>query len=228
MSVITAAAEAIGVGLNSQKFGKDFFGKGTLMAGYLSTDKSLNPEVRKNIGASWSDNYSGQKNQFKTGVLDEGFKYNRMSIAPNEAQFIETRKFSIEDIARFFGVPPHKIAHLEKSSFNNIEQQNLEFVIDTLRPLATKIEQEYNRKIFTEAEKGQLYVKFNMAALLRGDTKSRGQFYKDLFYIGAMSPNDIRELEDVNPRSGGDEYFTPVNMRIDAEITKKLEENGKS
>jgi len=228
MSVIAAAASDIGVALSAQKYGLNFFKKGSLLQGYVSTEKSLKPEARKANAKAWRENYSGEGNHHGVAFLDEGMEYKRIGIAPEEAQFIQTRKFSIEDIARFFNVPPHKIKHLEKSSFNNIEQQNLEFVIDCLRPWAVKLEKEIDRKCFREAEKGIKFSKINMDALLRGDTAARGQLYKDLFYIGALSPNDIRSSEDMNPREGGDEYYTPVNMRTDEEIQLKIEENGKS
>jgi len=228
MSVIAAAAADIGVALSAQKYGLDFFKKGSLLQGYITTDKSLSTTARQNNAKAWNENYSGGVGHHRTAFLDEGMEYKRIGIAPEEAQFIQTRKFSIEDIARFFNVPPHKIQHLEKSSFNNIEQQNLEFVIDCLRPWAVKLEKEIDRKCFKESQKGIYFSKINMDALLRGDTAARGQLYKDLFYIGALSPNDIRSMEDMNPRNGGDEYYTPVNMRTDEEINQKIKNDGKS
>ena len=228
VSVIRAGINDISIGSQTQKYGLKFFTGGSLLQGYLTTEKSLTPEARRKNGEAWSSVYSGEKNWHKVGLLDEGMEFKRTGIAPEEAQFIETRKFTIEDIARIFRVPPHKIGHLERSTNNNIEQQNIEFATGTLRPLLTKIEQEYNRKIFKESEKGIYYCKFNDSSLMRGDSGARAQYYKDLYYIGALSSNDVREKEDMNPREGGDVYLSPVNMRTDEEIKLKIKEDGSS
>ena len=210
-SPITIARENIGLGLAAQKFGGAFFGNGANVNGILTHPGTLNDAAQKRLKRNWNKSYTGASNGLKTAVLEEGMKYERIGIPPNDAQFIETRKFQVTEIARIFRVPPHMIADMERATFTNIEHQAIEFATHTVRPWLVKWEQELNRKLFNKAE-SDYYIKFNIAGLLRGDNKSRADYYKSLFYIGAYSINDIRSFEDMNKVDDGDTHFVPTNM----------------
>jgi HK97 family phage portal protein len=214
-SVIAAfAKESIGLSVAAEKFGAKFFGNDTLMTKYLSHPAALSEDAKKYLQQSWQTSNAGLENAFKLKILEEGMKLENVGIPPEQAQFIATRQHQVEEICRWFKVQPHLIQHLLRSTNNNIEQQGIEFVTMTLTPWVTRFENELNRKIFTEKEKKKLYLKFNMNSLLRGDITARTAFYSKMFEIGAYSPNDIRELEDRNPREDGkgDEYYHPLNM----------------
>jgi len=157
-------------------------------------------------------------------------KFNPISINPHEAQFLETRKFQVNEICRIFRVPPHMIADLEKSSFNNIEQQSLDFVTNTIRPWLVRIEQTIFQQLLTEEEQKKYFVKFNVDGLLRGDFKSRMSGYAIGRQNGWYSANDIRELEDMNkiPKElGGDRYLCNGNM-IDINNAGNYNSGGES
>ena len=171
---------------------------------------------------SWNEAFGGSRNSNKVAVLEEGMKYTPISISPEQAQFLETRKFQIDEIARIFRVPPHMVGDLEKSSFSNIEQQSLEFVKYTLEPWIVRWEQSINRVLLTESEKAAYFVKFNVDGLLRGDYQSRMNGYATARQNGWMSANDIRELENLDripAEQGGDLYLINGNMT-------KLEDAG--
>lgn len=159
-------------------------------------------------------------------LLDGGLTYTAIGIPPNDAQFIETRKFQIEEIARWFNIPPHKLKHLERSTNNNIEHQGIEYYTDTLLPWLVRWEQEINRKLIAPLEKNQQFAAHLVDGILRGDSASRGEFYGKLFMIGAITQNEIRAMENLNPIDGGDSPFVPVNMvpanRVDEIIDKQV------
>lgn len=170
-------------------------------------------------------------NSGKVAVLEEGMKYTPISISPNEAQFLETRKFQIDEIARIFRVPPHMVGDLEKSSFSNIEQQSLEFVKYTLAPWIARWEQSISRLLLLGDEKTQYFAKLNVDGLLRGDYQSRMSGYATARQNGWMSANDIRELENLDripTEDGGDLYLINGNMTrlADAGIFAE-KDNGK-
>ena len=159
--------------------------------------------------------FGGSSNSGKVAVLEEGLKYNAISVSPEQAQFLETRKFQIDEIARIFRVPPHMIGDLEKSSFSNIEQQSLEFVKYTLDPWVIRWEQSLSKALFSEKEKKELFFKFNVEGLLRGDYESRMRGYATARQNGWMSANDIRQLENLDripAESGGDLFLVNGNM----------------
>ena len=167
------------------------------------------------VRESWNKGFSGSQNAGKVAILEEGMKYTPISIAPEQAQFLETRKFQINEIARIFRIPPHMIGDLEKSSFSNIEQQSLEFVKYTLDPWVVRWEQSLSRALFTPEEKSQYFFKFNVEGLLRGDYQSRMNGYATARQNGWMSANDIRELENLDripAEEGGDLYLINGNM----------------
>ena len=165
----------------------------------------------------------GAQNSHRIAVLEEGMKYTPIGISPNEAQFLETRKFQINEIARIFRVPPHMVGDLEKSSFSNIEQQSLEFVKYTLDPWVSRWEQSMVRSLLLPDEKKEYFVKFNVDGLLRGDYQSRMNGYATARQNGWMSANDIRELENLDripKEDGGDLYLVNGNMLPLENITK--------
>lgn len=212
LSPIAAARENIQLGLATQKFGYNFFKNGANLNGYITVPEVLTDEAYERLKSSWDSRYTGNNKNSQTAILEQGSKYERMGIPPEDAQFLQTRKFQINEIARIFRVPPHMIGDLEKATFSNIEHQAIEFVTHTITPWLVRWEQELNRKLFAQHERGKMYVKFNTNALLRGDAKARGDFYARLFNVGAISQNDIRSLEDMNAVEGGDRYFVPLNM----------------
>lgn len=197
-SPIRMAAESIGLGRALDSFGATFFRNGANMGGTLEHPQKLSPAARKNLEDSVLKRSTGT-NANRWLVLEEGLKANRMSIPPNEAQFLESRKFQVIEICRWFGVPPHKLAALDRSTWNNIEHQELEFVTDTIQPWVTQIEEEVNLKLFGRVNRGVLYSKFNMAALLRGDAKSRWEVYEIGHRNGLLCADEIRSFEEMNP-----------------------------
>ena len=169
----------------------------------------------RKLRESWNEVYGGTSNSHRVAVLEEGVTFKAISIPPNEAQFLETRKFQINEICRIFRVPPHMVADLEKSSFSNIEQQSLDFIVNTIRPWLVRIEQSICQKLLSVNEKGIYFVKFNVDGMLRGDFASRMNGYAIARQNGWMSTNDIRELEDMNKipaELGGDRYLCNGNM----------------
>ena len=211
-SPIALAKNAIGISIACEEYGASFFGNGASPSGVLE-----HPGVIKNperVRDAWQRAYGG-RNAHKVAVLEEGMKYTPISISPEQAQFLETRKFQINEIARIFRVPPHMVGDLEKSSFSNIEQQSLEFVKYTLDPWVARWEQAIVRSLFSTDEKTQYFVKFNVDGLLRGDYQSRMNGYAIGRQNGWMSANDIRELENLDripEEEGGDLYLINGNM----------------
>ena len=212
-SPIAMAKNAIGLAIAAEEYGSKFYANGAAPSGVLEHPGTLkDPERVRN---SWNSTCGGSSNSHKVAVLEEGMKYTPISISPNEAQFLETRKFQINEIARIFRVPPHMVGDLEKSSFSNIEQQSLEFVKYTLDPWVIRWEQALYRSLLTEEEKKELFFKFNVEGLLRGDYASRMNGYATARQNGWMSANDIRELEDLDripEELGGDLYLVNGNM----------------
>ena len=211
-SPIAMAKNAIGMSMAAEEYGSTFFANGATPSGLLE-----HPGVVKDpekLRQSWHAQFSG-KNSHNVAVLEEGMTYKPMSISPNEAQFLETRKFQIDEIARIFRVPPHMVGDLDKSSFSNIEQQSLEFVKYTLNPWVIRWEQSMQKALLLPGEKGHYFIKFNVDGLLRGDYQSRMNGYAIGRQNGWLSANDIREMENLNPISeeeGGNLYLINGNM----------------
>jgi len=212
-SPIEVAAENIGLGLALQKFGAEFFKNGATFSGTLEHPGSLSDTAYEHLKESMKNEHVGEGNRWKLQILEEGMKYSQQGIPPEQAQFILSRKFQLNEIARIFRVPPHMLADLERSTNNNIEHQGIEFVQHTIMPWCIRFEQEFNRKIFKESEKGKVFVKFNLNGLLRGDAASRGALYQVLFNTASISPNEIRALEDMNGYGpDGDKRYIQLNM----------------
>lgn len=212
-SPIAMAKNAIGLAIATEEYGSKFFANGAAPSGVLEHPGTIKDPQR--VRESWMSQFGGSQNSGKIAVLEEGLKYTPISISPEQAQFLETRKFQINEIARIFRVPPHMLADLEKSSFSNIEQQSLEFVKYTLDPWVIRWEQSIQRTLLSPGEKKEYFVKFNVEGLLRGDYQSRMNGYATARQNGWMSANDIRELENLDripAEEGGDLYLINGNM----------------
>ena len=212
-SPIAMAKNSIGMAIACEEYGAKFFANGATPGGILEHPGTVKDPQR--VRDSWNSAFGGSSNANKVAVLEEGMKYTPISISPEQAQFLETRKFQINEIARIFRVPPHMVGDLEKSSFSNIEQQSLEFVKYTLDPWVVRWEQSIQRALLTQEEKQKYFVKFNLEGLLRGDYQSRMNGYAIGRQNGWMSANDIRELENLDripAEDGGDLYLINGNM----------------
>jgi len=212
-SPIAMAKNAIGLAMATEEYGAKFFANGAAPSGVLEHPGTIKDPAR--LRENWNSTFGGSINSGKVAVLEEGMKYTPISISPEQAQFLETRKFQINEIARIFRVPPHMLADLEKSSFSNIEQQSLEFVKYTLDPWVIRWEQSLYRSLLTVDEKKKYFFKFNLEGLLRGDYASRMSGYSTARQNGWMSANDIRVLENLDKiptEQGGDLYLINGNM----------------
>lgn len=207
-SPIAMAKNAVGLAIATEEYGAKFFANGAAPGGVLEHPGTIKDPQK--VKESWNAAYQGSQNAHRVAVLEEGMKYQPIGISPEQAQFLETRKFQINEIARIFRVPPHMLADLEKSSFSNIEQQSLEFVKYTLDPWVVRWEQSMCRALLMESEKPIVFIKFNVDGLLRGDYVSRMSGYATARQNGWMSANDIRELENLDripAEFGGDLYL---------------------
>lgn len=212
-SPIAMAKNAIGLGVAAEEYASKLYANGATPSGVLEHPGTIKDPQK--LRDNWMSQFGGSANSHKIAVLEEGMKYTPISINPSDAQFLETRKFQLDEIARIFRVPPHMVGDLDKSSFSNIEQQSLEFVTYTLEPWAIKIESYLKKCLLTEKEKQEYFFSFNFSGLLRGDYASRMQGYSTGIQNGFFSVNDVRELENMNrlpKEEGGDQYLVNGNM----------------
>lgn len=212
-SPIAMAKNAVGMTLACEEYGASFFANGANPGGVLEHPGVLKDPSK--VRDSWNAVYRGTSNAHKIAVLEEGMKYQQVGIPPEEAQFLETRKFQINEIARLYRIPPHMVGDLEKSSFSNIEQQSLEFVKYTLDPWVIRWEQSLQKALLLPGEKGKYFIKLNVDGLMRGDYQSRMNGYSIGRQNGWLSANDIREMEDMNPipdEDGGNLYLINGNL----------------
>ncbi|WP_245451552.1 phage portal protein [Georhizobium profundi] len=229
ISQIAMAREAVAMGLAMETFGAKFFANEAKSGGFLMHPGRLGPNAQRNLTkpngekvsnpenpASRLDDQGGLENAHRIKVLEEGMKFVQTTIPPEDAQFLGSREFQIAEIARIFDVPLILLQSHEKTTSwgSGIEQLMIGFIRSTVEPWVDAWEQELNWKLFTDEEKEQgFYVKFNMNALLRGDMKTRADFYQKIFSVGGFSPNRILQLEDEDPIGPeGDEHFVPANM----------------
>jgi HK97 family phage portal protein len=212
-SPIAMAKNAIGLAMATEEYGAKFFANGAAPGGVLEHPGTIKDPQK--VKESWNMAYQGSSNAHRVAVLEEGMKYQPIGISPEQAQFLETRKFQINEIARIFRVPPHMVGDLEKSSFSNIEQQSLEFVKYTLDPWVIRWEQAISRSLFRTDEKKLLFAKFNVDGLLRGDYASRMNGYAIGIQNGFMCPNDARALENMDlipDELGGNKFLCNGSM----------------
>ena len=213
-SPIQIFKETIGLGIATTETQGSLWKNGMLTMGYLKHPAKMTADQVADIKENFKINHAGKDNAGKMPVLQGGMEYVPLTLKPSDAMFIETAKLSRQDICSIYRVPPHMIGDLERSTNNNIEHQSLEFVRDTLRPILKNWEQELNRKLLFDAEKPTKFFRFNVDALLRGDTKSRGEFFTRA--LGSvsnpawMTPNEVREIDNLNPITGGDVLYTPT------------------
>jgi HK97 family phage portal protein len=216
-SRIAMARKSIGLGMALETFGALYFGQGTHPGIVVGHPGKLSDTANAHLMASLTEGYSGLGKTHKLLLLEEGMKLEKLGIPPEDSQFLESRQFHVTEIARWFNVPPHKIKDLTRSSFNNIESEQRSFYTDTLLPSLVDLEQSYDMQLLKDSERdlsgrGRLYFKHNADGKLRAGTAARATFYKELWYIGAINNNEIRSLEDLPPRLGGEIYFVPANM----------------
>ncbi len=217
LNPIAYARQAISLGLDAEEFGGNLFKNGAVGSGSLETEQQLSDDAFKRLKEDFESRHQGMENMHKPFILEMGLKWNQITMKAEDTQFLETRKFQKDEICAIFRVPPHMIANLDKATFNNIEEMGRGFVNYSLMPYLTRIEQRINAGLIKKNERGRYYAKFNAGALLRGDMKSRLDAYGKGIQWGIYSPNDCRELEDLNPRAGGDIYLTPMNMTTNPE-----------
>lgn len=213
-SVIAMARKSIGLAMAMETFGSLFFGNGT-HPGSVITHPSVVKDHKK-FREAVSEVYGGLGKSHMVMLLEEGMKIEKVGIPPEDSQFLESRQFQIPEVARWFNLPPHKLKDLTRSSFSNIESEQISFVTDSILPWLIRLEQSYNMQLLSapEQRRERLYFKHNVEGLLRGDAAARGTFYRELFMVGAISQNEIREKEDLDPDPNplADERFVPLNM----------------
>jgi len=217
LSPIGACREAIGLALATEEHGARLFGNGTRLGGVLKMKTRLKDDAaRANLLKSWKEAYSGVNKAGKTALLEDGMEWQALGMTSEDAQFIESRKMQIAEIARIFGVPLHMLSELDRSTNNNIEHQGIEFVTHTVRPGAVRWEQAIKRDLFFGSSARTHCAEFNLDALMRGDSAARGQFYGTMLQNGVFNRNEVRRLENRNPSSapGMDDYTVQSNMAL--------------
>jgi HK97 family phage portal protein len=234
LSIINYARKALGVAKGAEKMAGNLFSNAGLPSGTLETDKILSPEAIERTKEEWKKKFGGNK-AGGVAVLEEGMKFSAINFSPDVLQFLESRKFSVLDIARFLGVPPSKLYVLEAQSYNNIEHSNLEVSNDTLDVWAKNIEGEVNVKLL-DSVNSKLKSDFDLYAINRGDMETRAEYFSKMIQNGAMTPNEARKKEGAETYDGGDEYYistnnlTPVsrhNELIDSQIKSKENKDSK-
>jgi hypothetical protein len=227
-NVIRYARECLGAALATQKLAGSLFGNGIRASGTLEHPGKLKEDAQKRLRDSFSQ-YQGSDSALRLMILEEGMKFNQTTIPPEEAQFLESRQFSVSEICRWFRMPPHKVADLTRATFSNIEQQSIEYVGDTLMPWLVRWEQEIYRKLLTRQEQRKgLFARHTVNGLLRGDATARANYYKTMREWGVFSADDIRELEEMNPikEGKGDIYLQPLNYTEAGEEPEKVVETA--
>lgn len=212
VSPIRQHAEELGIQISAQNYGAEFFGNGAVIQGYLKFPGAIKEEHRKLIKDSWKDLYSGSGNRHKAPVLSNGMEYQRIGIPPDEAQFLETRKYGDSKIAQIYNIPPHMIGDLSKSSFNNIVEETINFTRRTLNPWLTQWEQEATYKLLSTKEQKTISLTFDRSNMLRGTPKEEADKDVSLIHAGIITRNEGRKARNLNPIEGLDEILTPLNM----------------
>lgn len=211
-SPIQMAKDNIGLGLAAEKYGSSFFKKGGNLKAVIETEQSMSDKQFVEWKGRWQSNYSGEAGNYETPILEYGMKYKMLGVPPDDAQFLQTRQFSIQDVARWFNLPPHMLGDLSRSTFSNVEQQDIAFVKYCLRPILRRQEIELEEKLLLPAERGTIRIRYNIDGLLRGDLASVTAHIKEMVLSGVLSPDEGRGLLNRNPRPGGAEFYTPANI----------------
>ncbi|MCL2892481.1 phage portal protein [Brenneria tiliae] len=229
LNPIAYAREAISLGLATEEHGSRLFKNGAVTSGVLRTDQVLTDAAYARLKNDFEDRHTGLGNAHRPMILEMGLDWKSMALSSEDSQFLETRKFQLEEICRLFRVPMHMVQNTDRATFSNVENLGIGFINYSLVPYLTRIEQRINTGLVRESKLGTFYAKFNTGALLRGDMKSRFEAYATAINWGMYSPNDCLELEDRNPRPGGDVYLTPMNMTTKPSASDKqgaTEENN--
>jgi len=212
-SVIKLARENWALASALEESNARFIANASRPSGFLTTSEAMKPETLKKIKDLWGKRNSGLDSIGGTPVLDGGFTWQQVGLSAEDTQYIESRQFSVTDIARWFNLPPHKLKDLERSTFSNIESSAIEYVRGSLRPWAVRWEQTLNTRLLTRTERQRgVYISFNLEGLLRGDIQARTEAYRAQFDMGGLTPNELRALEDRNPIEGGDDAYVRLDM----------------
>jgi HK97 family phage portal protein len=216
VSPIACAQDVIGLALATQQHGGILFRQGGQVGGVVKHPGQLSKEAADRIANSWRETHAGVQNAHKVAILEEGMTFDKVAITNEEAQFLETRRFQVLDIARLYGVPPHRLGELDKATLNNIEQQNQQYVDGALKPIADSIEQLFNHHLLFEDERSFLECKFDFDDMTRSDLLTRYQAYQVGTLNGWLSRNEVRAKENMNPIDDGhgDEYRVPLNTAV--------------
>lgn len=213
LSPISYHKETVGTSLAIKEFGARLFANGTHIGTVFEHPGKLTEQAKKNIYADMKEKWEGVKRAGRSIILEEGMKVSKIGMTASDAQYLDSRKFSRSEIAGIFRVPLHMIGDLDRATHSNIEQQAIDFVVNTLMPWLVRLEQCFLRDLFSEKDRRRGYfAEFNAMGLLRGDAKARADYYRARFNMGSITPNKIRELENENPEEGGDTSFVPLNM----------------
>lgn len=215
-SPIAVARQSVGLAIAAQEYGARLFRNDTRPGGVLEHPMKLSPPAYERLRTSIENAHQGLSNAHRMMILEEGMKWHQIGINPDDAQFLESRKFSVTEIARMFNIPPHFLRDLERATFSNIEHQGIEFVVYTLRPWVIRLEQRLKIELLSTQDRVTHFIKFNVDGLLRGDIASRYNAYHMAKQDGWINADEIRELEDLNPIPGGkgQDYWQPVNMGV--------------
>ncbi len=222
MSTIELARDAIGLARACEIHGATYFGNGARPGVILSTDQMLSPEAAENTRNQWERAHRGPDRSHRTAVLQGGLKVNELGGNNQESQFLEARRFQVEEVCRLFGVPPHLVGDLTRSSFSNIEQQSLDFLTNGLMPYLRRIESSIARDLLEGDD--EYFAEFDTRGVLRADAAGRGSYYNTLWNLGVLSVNEIRSLENLNPVESGDVRFVQLNMTTLDKAAQVVEE----
>lgn len=213
MSILEYAAQAISLGMTYEKFGNSFYRNGAVPSGVFEHPQTLNPTAFSRLKEDIKKNYTGLKNAGVPMILEDGLKFNQLTMKLVDAEFLSSRKFEVEEICRFCRVPQHLVQSLDRSTFSNIEHQSLEFVMYTMLPHFKRFEEAINQQLLTSEQRDEGYFfEYNVDALVRGDMKSRYDAYGVGREKGFLSVNDIRSKENLPKIPNGDIYLQPLNM----------------
>jgi len=212
IDTINKMRETIGLTLALEEYSARFFANGTTLSGFLKHPNTLGKEGHEKLQADFRKKYTGLRNMHRTLILEEGMDWIQAGAPPEAAQMLQSRKFQISEVARVFMIPPHLLGDLERATFSNVEQQFIEYLTLCLRHHFVRWEQAGDKRLLLPSERERFYLKHIPAALLQTTTKERYDAYAVAINNGWLSPNDVRELEDLNPVEGGDVYLVPLNL----------------
>lgn len=220
-SPIRLQAEVLENAVNTTRFSKNIYKNDLKSTGVFTTEGKLSEESYARLKGQLAKAWARLGKTSLPLVLENGTKVTTLSITPEDAQFVTTKLLTIDEIAAIFRVPPHKVGDWTRGTYSNNTQANLEYFTDCVRPLLEVTEEEFDNKLFLEAEQGECYVEVAFKGLLRTDIKTQIENYRTMYNIGVYTPNEIRRMEDLPPYEGGDRYFVPVNMAVnDVELTQ--------